>query len=275
MLCSCSSVDYKRDTSAGEYIAISYQELQNKIDNEEDFIVIFTQEGCNHCLEYKETVVNEYLKKHNVKLFEFILSNEPDYSQDFFTGVQNFTVSLTDEMEKQFLGTPYTMIVQDGILQEGISGTIKEKDFDDLVIQYQLDEEGKYARNANAGVYEPITFAQAKAKIENKETFIALFSQTKCDHCNEYKKTVLAPYLNTHGIHLYDINLTNEENPKETFLEIQEYFKTFTKEEEKQFLGTPFTMVVENGELKEGMHASVSFENIENWVVKYRLDAYK
>lgn len=131
----------------------------------------------------------------------------------------------------------------------------------------------EYIRDTTPGSYEEISFMEAKEKIENGDTFIALFSQTKCTHCQEYKESVLDPYLETHHITLYEINITNEDVPKEAFTEIQNYFVEFTKEEEKQFLGTPFTMIVQDGNLAEGVHGTIVEEDLEQLVVKYQLDA--
>lgn len=134
-------------------------------------------------------------------------------------------------------------------------------------------KENTYVRDTTPGTYEEISFAQAKEKIKNGDTFIALFSQTKCTHCQEYKETVLDSYLETHHITIYEINITNEEVPKEAFTEIQNYFVDFTDEEEKQFLGTPFTMIVQNGKLMEGVHGTIVEEDLDQLVVIYKLDA--
>lgn len=139
LLFACSS-KYERDTRPGEYVAISYEKLQEEIKDGEDLFVIFTQKGCDHCAQYKEEMLNTYLETHHVIVSEFVLSDEANYSQELFTDIQNFTVTLTDDANKQFLGTPYTIVIEDGELKEGISGPLTVEKMEEIVVKYQLDK---------------------------------------------------------------------------------------------------------------------------------------
>ena len=139
LLCACTK-GYERDTTPGEYVPITYAELQDEINNEQDMFVIFTQAGCEHCAQYKSDVLNTYLETHHVIVREFILSNEENYSQQLFTDIQNFTVTLTEDVDKQFIGTPYSIVIEDGQLKEGISGGLTEAKLEEIVTKYQLDK---------------------------------------------------------------------------------------------------------------------------------------
>lgn len=276
-VCACSNTpSYTRDETAGEYIRISYAQLKQKVENDENFMVLFTQKGCDHCAQYKETVLSSYLETHHVDVYEFVLSNEENYNQEFFTEIQNYTASLTKDENQQFIGTPYTMIVKDGELKEGISGAIAKNDLEEIVVKYQLDELQEYTRDIASGEYIPISFASLKEKIENDDSFFVIFTQNGCEHCKEYKETVLNPYLENHHIDIYEFILSNEENyGKEVYDAIAEYTCALSGDELKQFIGTPYTMVIRAGNLVEGISGSLTEAHLENIVKDYKLDRVK
>lgn len=66
------------------------------------------------------------------------------------------------------------------------------------------------------GEYRQSTYNEIKEKIENKETFILIISQSTCSHCATYKpkiKTITEDY----GIKAYYIDIDTEKN-KDTLL---------------------------------------------------------
>ena len=52
---------------------IKFAELQEKIDNKESFILVYTQESCSHCLQYKP-VLKEVLLENGLKAYEIDIS---------------------------------------------------------------------------------------------------------------------------------------------------------------------------------------------------------
>ena len=52
----------------GDLIEITYDEIQEKIDNKEDFIIILSQTTCSHCAEYKPTA-KQVAKKNNIVIY--------------------------------------------------------------------------------------------------------------------------------------------------------------------------------------------------------------
>lgn len=57
-----------------DYITyISVSELKNKIKNKDDFILVFTQEGCGHCATYYE-VINSVAKEYDVTIYDINLT---------------------------------------------------------------------------------------------------------------------------------------------------------------------------------------------------------
>ena len=52
---------------------ITFVELQEKVDNKETFILVYTQESCSHCQQYKP-VLKEVLLEHDLKAYEIDIS---------------------------------------------------------------------------------------------------------------------------------------------------------------------------------------------------------
>ncbi len=80
---------------------LSFKELQNKIDNKEEFFFVVTQDGCSHCenfLPVLEKVLNEY------KVVGYNLN----------------TTNMSEDENKKFDelfdvgGTPTTIFIKDG-----------------------------------------------------------------------------------------------------------------------------------------------------------------
>lgn len=80
-----------------------------------------------------------------------------------------------------------------------------------------------------------LTFEELQTKIDKKETFILVLTQTSCSHCAEYKP-VLKKVLSEHDLYAYEIEidkLSKAENAK---------LKDIANAS-----GTPATIFIENG----------------------------
>ena len=83
-----------------------------------------------------------------------------------------------------------------------------------------------------------IKYSEMMQKVDNKESFIVLFSQTTCSHCMDFKPK-LERVANKFGIKIYylETDLLSED-------EHAELKKKFS------FSGTPTTIFINNGEEK-------------------------
>lgn len=131
MLClaGCSQDKYVRDTSAGAIEAISVAQFKAMSKTDKTFIAIVTQTGCGHC-ETIKTMLNKYLKKHHVIVYEINVKNEknPQVAFDWF-----------EEHYEDFYGTPATVVYDGGEFAKLKSGELSSDDFDDIVVEYHLD----------------------------------------------------------------------------------------------------------------------------------------
>lgn len=134
MLSACSS-SYERDTSAGEVIDITVNEMSEKINKKETFAIVFTQTTCSHCIDFKN-MLSGYLLDHKVTLYDVVLDEAPqDEQQKNLETIRKTFPGLKD--------TPSLYYVKagemDAMFNMGKEGITKDK-FDDWVQEHKLDE---------------------------------------------------------------------------------------------------------------------------------------
>ena len=128
-----------------------------------------------------------------------------------------------------------------------------------------------YERDTNAGEVINITVNEMTEKINKKDTFAIVFTQTTCTHCINFKN-MLSGYLLDHNVTLYDVVL--DEAPKE---EQQKNLDTIRK----TFPGlkdTPSLYYVTDGKMDtmfEMGKDGITKDKFDNWVQEYRLDEKK
>lgn len=122
------------------------------------------------------------------------------------------------------------------------------------------------SKKYEAGHVEAITTAQLVEKMQNKESFTMVFTQTTCSHCKTFLE-MLNGYLPNHNLVIYDMILDKEANREQSLKECETLFPEFT--------GTPDIYYVENGEIRsrfwnEGFD-SLTKDTFNEWVEKYDL----
>ena len=100
-------------------------------------------------------------------------------------------------------------------------------------------------------------------KLENKETFILVFTQTGCVHCSEYKP-ILNRLLTENNINAYELNTTKlKEEDTEIKNEIEKLFN---------ISGTPTTIFINEGSEKTTINRIVgttAYSNLKQKLKKY------
>lgn len=128
-----------------------------------------------------------------------------------------------------------------------------------------------YERDDNPGKVEKITVAEMQKKIDDKDTFAVVFTQTSCVHCQKFM-AMLDTYLLNHNVTLYDVVLDQDPNKDwEGNLEIIR--TTFPGMDE-----TPSLFYVKDGvkdnQLENG-EEGLTEEAFDQWVQDNKLDAKK
>ena len=126
-----------------------------------------------------------------------------------------------------FDGTPQWFVVNEGEIVESMS-PVNSEDGHDLYFEDvdKLDELIKdnelIDKKKDSGSLEQISYDTFLKMQKDKEHFIVLVSQTGCPHCNIFKEEVLDGYLKTNAVTVYEINITNENKPQETYDALRE-----------------------------------------------------
>lgn len=103
-----------------------------------------------------------------------------------------------------------------------------------------------------------LTFDELNKKINNKDTFILIVSQTGCSHCKTYKE-IVNNIINKYDVDFYDINLTNLSDE-----ETSEFIKIVNSS------GTPTTVFMFDGVEKTTLNRISGSSSEEKVVAKLK-----
>lgn len=127
---------------------------------------------------------------------------------------------------------------------------------------------------ADLGKMNDISQEQLAEKMDNKDSFIVVFTQPTCGYCNEFKE-MLEDYLPDHGVTLYDLSIDrkvlSEEELDELLEKIHVYFPDMSS--------TPDLYYVKDGEIVSNFDADKIDLNVEEnfnaWIDQYELNTDK
>lgn len=99
LLCGCSNKSYKE---------ISYDELNNKLSNNENFVFVVGQESCHNCVSFK-VVMDKIIKEENIKVYYVDSAKLKD----------NEELVLTNHFfaDRGQIYTPVMFVIEDGHLK--------------------------------------------------------------------------------------------------------------------------------------------------------------
>lgn len=116
--------------SKNNIILISGKEVLEKLKNKETFILVRTQDGCNHCEEYKP-ILNRVLIENDINAYELNSTN-----------LRKEEKEIQQEIDKLFniSGTPTTIFINDGEEQITINRIVGTTTYSNL--KEKLKERG-------------------------------------------------------------------------------------------------------------------------------------
>lgn len=102
------------------YTELSVDELFEKIDNKETFVIVLGQETCSACSKYKETM-QEVITKEKVEIFYLDLSklDQEEYAKVY----SKFVV----------VSTPTTAFIIDGVEESTYNRIVGTENYDNIV----------------------------------------------------------------------------------------------------------------------------------------------
>lgn len=101
----------------GNLEEITYSELQKKVENKEDFVIVLSQTTCSHCANYKPTLI-KVAKENNITIYYI---DYDKYNEDTINEIISF-FNFDG-------GTPTTFFFKEGketSVMNRLTGTVSE-----------------------------------------------------------------------------------------------------------------------------------------------------
>lgn len=117
------------NNKSGSLIELNYQQLKEKINNKDDFILIVSQTTCSHCASYKPKV-KKISEEYKIDVYYIDYDNESDdnkkeFLKDFnLDGSTPITLFINNGKEKSMLNR-----IEGDVSKEKIIDTFKKMGF--------------------------------------------------------------------------------------------------------------------------------------------------
>ena len=99
--------------SPGEIILVNLDQIDEKVKNQDSFIVYYAQSDCGYCHDFDESL-SEYIPEHPVKIFKVLLDQEENATPaDNLARVRNYFPT--------FHVTPSVYYVEKGIFKSDLN----------------------------------------------------------------------------------------------------------------------------------------------------------
>ena len=136
-----------------------------------------------------------------------------------------------------------------------------------------------YERSSEPGEIQVITMEDVHEKVENKETFMFVFTQESCLNCQEFKENISNDYISNHGFIFYEVVLSYDMETSPVFDWVEEHPNPIDQLEEgftELDVLTPTFYFLKDGEVQDIYIGGAMNEKVlEEMIVKYQLDEVK
>ncbi len=137
-----------------------------------------------------------------------------------------------------------------------------------------------YERNEEMGSLNEITIEEVHERMDNKETFMFMFTQETCSNCQAFKEDVLSSYIKNHGFEYNEIVLSHDMDTEPIYAFVEEHPNPEDMLPEGDYsiydVLTPTFYFVENGEVKDiYVGGDMTTKIFDGYIQKYRLDEVK
>lgn len=132
-----------------------------------------------------------------------------------------------------------------------------------------------YERNTEQGRIERVQFADMQEKMANGDSFVMAFSQENCSHCIAFREEVLPEYIVDHGFTFYEVLLDIQEDMEPLYQFVIDHpnpDRFLSSDMDSESIYTPTFYFVEDGEVKDIWIGEITYEQFDEYIVKYQLD---
>lgn len=145
---SSSSTDSGKDV----YTKVSFGEVQEKLDNGDDFVLFIGSHNCYHCTQFKK-VVNKYISSTGNMIYFIDIDDTSDTTRDikYLTEWKEALdeIDTRDFANEDNLSTPTTVVVRDGVFADAKSGALGLEGGDEY-LNFTKFVEGQYVGKVEA-----------------------------------------------------------------------------------------------------------------------------
>lgn len=107
------------------------------------------------------------------------------------------------------------------------------------------------------GSFVEITMADYQGKVDQKESFIIVFSQTTCSYCKEYKE-ILREFVLENSIDIVYVEIDKEEN--------QDAFDALIENELTDLMYLPATVYMKDGLVEDTSEGALEEAQLQIWL---------
>lgn len=220
----------------------------NLVDKKTPQVLFLGRPTCSYCVQF--TPVIETLSKDYSFKYEYI--NTDDLSS---SGLSKLLEKLgVDESE---FGTPYLVVAKDGKVLAEQSGYLDREPLFQFLQEHSVIEKDQEYKDEYSHLTN-INYEKYQELLSSSEKSIVVLGQTGCGYCTQ-TKPVLDQLAEKYGIAINYLNMTDLSEEASSNL-----FNSTTYLKELDSLGTPLTMIIQNGEVLEhvdGYNEASTFES--------------
>lgn len=133
-----------------------------------------------------------------------------------------------------------------------------------------------YERSQEMGTIKSVTLEDMLERMENKETFMFVFTMEVCSNCKAFKENVLSSYILNHNFEFNEVVLDNVEDTDTVyaFVEAHPNPKEYLPEGYTELdVLTPTFYFVKDGEVADiFIGGNITEKQFDSYIQKYQLD---
>lgn len=214
------------------------KEFNKQFNSKERKVIFFASSSCGYC-ELQKPILETISEDYDMEYFEI----------DAATLGAKQRSEIVEKLEIEGK-TPTTVIVQNGKVIDVKEGYTEGRYYVDFFVNNELlPEDAIYSEEANLTF---IDYEEYEDLISEDETHIVVIGQTTCSHCIAIKPA-LNKVAGEYDLTINYLNLTemSEEEYNNFSKSLQEIEYNDPDFVEKGSFGTPLTLIIENGKVKD------------------------
>lgn len=211
--CTGKEVNVIKTDSKSELKQMSLKELEKKIKNKDEFMVMITQSTCSYCNTMKRTLIPYFREHPDVEFYEIemdMLGDKVSDTEASFSKLQALVPSFSG-------GTPEYLYYKDGTLQKQQSGEMSEIAWNNFLIECGMvkgkkqEEKTESYSLAESKLFKNHSITDIAKLLKEKKDFYFYFAAE--DRYNATFSKKLKDYVEKNKIEIIMLNNSQVEQP--------------------------------------------------------------